>query len=107
MEVQPVGISAAEARQRDERAHGYVQRWKELSPGAGAYMNEGDPTETDWQWAFYGVHYRRLVGIKRRWDPWGLFWARTTVGSEGWEVLSLDGYPAGQNGRLCRVDKGE
>jgi hypothetical protein len=76
-------------------------------PDAGAYMNEGDPAEPDWQWRFYGFHYRRLVGIKMRWDPWGVFWARTTVGSEEWEVVTLDGYPAGQNGRLCRVQEDE
>ncbi|KAK4238606.1 hypothetical protein C8A03DRAFT_33358 [Achaetomium macrosporum] len=103
MEIQPEGISAAEAKRRDERAHGYVARWKELTPGAGAYMNEGDPAETGWQGSFYGGLYGRLVGVKRRWDPWGLFWARTTPGSEAWEVVTRDGYPAGQNGRLCRV----
>jgi FAD/FMN-containing dehydrogenase len=103
MEIQPEGISAAEARRRDEKAHAYVAKWKELTPGAGAYMNEGDPTETEWQESFYGAHYARLVEVKRRWDPWGVFWARTTVGSEAWEVITVDGYPAGQNGRLCRV----
>ncbi|KXX78112.1 6-hydroxy-D-nicotine oxidase [Madurella mycetomatis] len=103
MEVQPASISAVEARARDERVQAYVERWKELTPGAGAYMNEGDPAEKGWQQSFYGAHYRRLLGVKRKWDPWGLFWAQTTVGSEAWEVVSLDGYPAGQNGRLCRV----
>lgn len=103
MEVQPAAIPAAEARARDDRVQAYVARWKELTPGAGAYMNEGDPAEKDWQQSFYGANYRRLLGVKRRWDPWGLFWAQTTVGSEAWEVVSLDGYPAGQNGRLCRV----
>ena len=80
---------------------------QELMPEAGAYMNEGDPAEPNWRWRFYGYHYRRLLGIKRRWDPWGIFWARTTVGSEAWEVLTLDGYPASQNGRLCRVQQDE
>ncbi|KAK4150008.1 hypothetical protein C8A00DRAFT_46504 [Chaetomidium leptoderma] len=103
MEVQPLGLTAAEARKRDERVKGYVGRWQALMPGAGAYMNEGDPAEAEWQGRFFGVHYRRLVGVKRRWDPWGVFWARTTVGSEGWEVQSWDGYPMSQNGRLCRV----
>lgn len=103
MEVQPERLSAAEARARDERVQAYVDRWKALSPGAGAYMNEGDPAEKGWQRSFFGRHYPRLLDIKRRWDPWGVFWATTTVGSEAWEVVSLDGYPAGQNGRLCRV----
>ena len=104
MEEVPAGITAEEARRRDEHAHKYADAIKELTLGAGSYMNEGDPTEGDWQWSFYGHHYRRLLGIKRRRDPWGVFWARTTVGSEEWEVVTEDGYPAGQNGRLCRVE---
>ncbi|KAK4119144.1 FAD-binding domain-containing protein [Parathielavia appendiculata] len=102
-EVQPEGITAEEARGRDARVQAYVDRWQELMPDAGAYMNEGDPAESNWQDRFYGSHYQRLLGIKREWDPWGVFWARTTVGSEEWAVITLDGYPAGQNGRLCRV----
>jgi hypothetical protein len=102
MDVQPEGISAAEARARDARVHAYVQRWKDLTPGAGAYMNEGDPAEIGWKRSFYGKHYAKLLEIKRKWDPWAVFWAQTTVGSEAWEVVSLDDYPAGQNGRLCR-----
>jgi hypothetical protein len=106
MEVQAEGLSAEAARAGDERVQAYVRGWDELMPGVGAYMNEGDPAEGEWQWRFYGSHYRRLMGIKRRWDPWGVFWARTTVGSERWEVVTLDGYPRSQNGRLCRVKGG-
>ncbi|KAK3998045.1 hypothetical protein QBC44DRAFT_346763 [Cladorrhinum sp. PSN332] len=103
MEATPVGITAEEASRLDEHSYKYTDAWKELTPGAGSYMNEGDPAEKDWQWGFYGSHYRRLLGIKRRRDPWGVFWARTTVGSEEWEVATEDGFPGGQNGRLCRV----
>ena len=81
----------------------YVQLLRDVSPGAGSYMNEGDPGEPDWQQAFYGDHYERLLEIKQKYDPWSLFWAPTTVGSEGWEVRSVDGYPNSQNGRLCRT----
>lgn len=105
MEFQPVGITAAQARARDERARSYLDRWRQVTPGAGAYMNEGDPAEPNWQESFFGggQRYTRLLGVKRRYDPWGVFWARTTVGSEGWEVVTEDGYPSSQNGRLCRV----
>ncbi|KAK4160882.1 hypothetical protein QBC43DRAFT_358936 [Cladorrhinum sp. PSN259] len=105
MEATPVNISAGEARQLDEHSYKYTDVWKQLTPGAGSYMNEGDPVEKDWQWSFYGHHYRRLLGIKRRRDPWGVFWARTTVGSEEWEVVTEDGFPGGQNGKLCRVSR--
>lgn len=103
MEVVPVGLSAAQARAADARVQAYVARWQELMPGVGAYMNEGDPAEPEWQARFYGEKYERLLEVKRKWDPWGVFWASTTVGSEGWEVVTADGYPMGQNGRLCRV----
>ncbi|RYP93643.1 hypothetical protein DL770_000275 [Monosporascus sp. CRB-9-2] len=103
MDLQPVGITAAEARDRDAMMQTYMQLLRDVSPGAGSYMNEGDPGEPNWQEAFYGDHYTRLLEIKRGRDPWGLFWAPTTVGSEGWEVQPVDGYPNSQNGRLCRV----
>ncbi|KAK5662481.1 hypothetical protein OQA88_8392 [Cercophora sp. LCS_1] len=103
METQPVGISAKEARERDKRVQIYTDAWREVTPGAGSYMNEGDPMEKGWQQSFFGANYGRLLEMKRKWDPWGVFWAQTTVGSEGWEVKSEDGYPGSQNGRLCRV----
>ncbi len=103
MEVQPTGLSAAQAKTRDAQAEKYLDLWRAVSPGSGAYMNEGDPGEPNWQQSFYGDKYDRLLEIKRKWDPWGLFWAPTTVGSEGWEVRTSDGYPCSQNGRLCRA----
>ncbi|KAI1075204.1 hypothetical protein F5B20DRAFT_585609 [Whalleya microplaca] len=104
MDVQPAGLSAAQARDRDTLMQGYMELLRRVSPGAGAYMNEGDPGEPDWQQAFFGRNYPRLLEVKRAWDPWGVFWAPTTVGSEGWAVEPLDGYPNSQNGRLCQID---
>jgi hypothetical protein len=103
MEVQPVGISAQEARDRDARIKQYTDLWRELTPTPGAYLNEGDPTEPNWQQAFFGNKYQKLLDIKQKRDPWGLFWAQTTVGSEVWEVITSDGYPGSQNGKLCRA----
>ncbi|KAI1385796.1 FAD-binding domain-containing protein [Hypoxylon trugodes] len=89
---------------RDTLMQGYMDLLRGVSPNAGSYMNEGDPGEPNWQQAFYGSHYPRLLRIKRSRDPWGLFWAPTTVGSEGWAVRPADGVYAGsQNGRLCRT----
>jgi hypothetical protein len=106
MDVQPNGLTAQEAIDRDSLMQGYMKRLRDVSPGAGSYMNEGDPGEPDWQQAFYGDHYGRLLTIKQKWDPLGVFWAPTTVGSEGWVVQVVDGYPNSQNGRLCRVAAG-
>ncbi|KAK8081695.1 fad binding domain-containing protein [Apiospora saccharicola] len=64
----------------------------------------GDPGEPGWQQAFFGSNYERLLEVKKTWDPWQLFWAPTTVGSEGRAVGAVDGYPNSQNGRLCRSE---
>ncbi|KAK2591115.1 hypothetical protein QQS21_011203 [Conoideocrella luteorostrata] len=65
-----------------------------ITPGGGAYLNEADINQPDWQQAFYGANYARLLKTKRRYDSDGIFWGRTTVGSERWEVAA--------DGRLCK-----
>ncbi|KAJ5918308.1 FAD linked oxidase N-terminal [Penicillium verhagenii] len=76
--------------------------WRATCPDSGAYMSESDISEPNFQQAFYGTNYDRLYKLKQRYDPTFLFYAPTGVGSENWEVQSLDGLPD-QNGRLCRV----
>ncbi|OAX85248.1 hypothetical protein ACJ72_00370 [Emergomyces africanus] len=71
----------------------WVPILKALEPGKmGAYLNEADSHEADFQESFWGGNYRRLYAIKRKWDPTGLFISRRGVGSEDWDD---DG--------LCRV----
>jgi len=53
-----------------------------------AYMNEADFREAHWQKVLYGENYARLLKVKRKYDPEGLLYAVTAVGSEGWEVKS-------------------
>ncbi|KAL4941180.1 hypothetical protein BDV06DRAFT_223336 [Aspergillus oleicola] len=67
------------------------------SPGeeAGAYLNEADWNQPDWQSAFYGSNYNRLLAIKNKYDPGQILSARTAVGSERWVER--------EDGRLCRV----
>ncbi|KXH67048.1 hypothetical protein CSAL01_06493 [Colletotrichum salicis] len=78
-----------------------LQPWREASPGAGAYLNEADINEPNWQQAFYGSNYDCLYQLKQKYDPWGLFYATTAVGSEDWHITDqLEHYPT-QNGRLC------
>lgn len=76
---------------------------RELSPGGGAYANEADVNEQDWQESFWGDNYPRLLELKRKFDPRGLFYVHHGVGSEGWEVRDGDAGVQTQNGRLCRV----
>jgi FAD/FMN-containing dehydrogenase len=39
----------------------------------GAYQNFTDRSQEDWQHAYYGQNFDRLVEIKRSWDPENLF----------------------------------
>jgi FAD/FMN-containing dehydrogenase len=58
---------------------------RDATPGAGAYGNEADYFEADWQRSFWGANYQRLLAIKRRYDPDGLFFCHHCVGSEARE----------------------
>ncbi|KAL4892468.1 hypothetical protein BDV59DRAFT_180015 [Aspergillus ambiguus] len=51
----------------------------------GAYLNEADPHETDFQASFWGKNYPRLYELKQKWDPTGLFIVNRGVGSEDWD----------------------
>ncbi|PWY82102.1 FAD binding domain protein [Aspergillus heteromorphus CBS 117.55] len=68
-----------------------------LTPEGGAYLNEADPNQPDWQWTFYRDNYDRLNAIKNRYDPKHIFYGLKAVGSEVWEEMG--------DGRLCRADR--
>lgn len=53
-----------------------------VAPDAGTYVNESDYFQTDWQNAFWGANYSRLLSIKQRFDPEGIFTVHHGVGSE-------------------------
>lgn len=67
---------------------------RDLTPNGGTYMNEADVYGVDFQKSFYGANYDRLLSIKKKYDPQGLFYATTAVGSEAWTRQD--------NGRLCK-----
>jgi FAD/FMN-containing dehydrogenase len=52
------------------------------TPGAGSYVNETDYFEPNWQEAFWGENYPKLLAIKRKYDPDGFFVCHHCVGSE-------------------------
>jgi FAD/FMN-containing dehydrogenase len=66
-----------------------MQTVYKVVPGAGAYVSESDYFLRDWQRAFWGSNYTRLLGVKQRYDPDGLFTVHHGVGSEAW---SADGF---------------
>ena len=83
---------------------GDMQRWRNISPGAGSYLNEADRFEPNFGEAFWGRNYPRLLKIKAKLDPWDVFYATTAVGSERWKLDSPGGL-LNENGKLCRVGK--
>lgn len=73
-----------------------TQKLRALSPDTGAYFNEADSRERDWQASFFANNYGRLLEIKREVDPRNVLWCRGCVGSEAYVE---------QDGRLCRASK--
>jgi hypothetical protein len=68
-----------------------------LSPNPAAYLNEANFKRSNWQQEFYGTNYPKLLSIKNKYDPNGIFWGPTVVGSEAWENT--------EDGRLCKSRK--
>lgn len=64
------------------------------TPNSAVYSNEGDINEPEWQDAFWGPVYPRLVKIKEKYDKDRVFWTKATPGSEKWELVDE---------RLCRA----
>ena len=57
---------------------------RRVVPEVASYVAESDYFEADWQRAFWGANYPRLLAVKRRYDPEGLFYVHHGVGSEDW-----------------------
>ncbi|TFY79238.1 hypothetical protein EWM64_g4777 [Hericium alpestre] len=64
-----------------------IQPLRELGPipAGGQYLNEPDFLEPDWQGAYWGSHYPRLLAIKKAIDPHDLFIVFKGVNSEQWD----------------------
>lgn len=88
----------------DDLTYVWLAKWRDLTPGSGAYLSESDYIEPDFQHSFWGDNYDRLYDIKQKYDPTGLFFAQNAVGSEDWALdeFILGNLPS-QAGRLCRV----
>lgn len=66
-----------------------------VTPGSGAYMNEADFRQKNWESTFFGDNYQRLLSIKNKYDQSNLFYVLKGVGSEVWDVAA--------DGRMCRA----
>lgn len=82
---------------QDQITNEFLPQLAKLMPNGAAYLNEADYQASDFQHLFYGEQYPRLLSTKHKYDPEGLFYAKTAVGSEKWAEMS--------DGRLCRDPK--
>lgn len=62
---------------------------RQIAPNTGSYVSESNYFEKDWQNSFWGGNYEKLVKVKKKYDPDGLFFVHHGVGSEAW---SEDGF---------------
>lgn len=74
----------------------FIPSLERLAPTSGAYLNEADFRQPNWQTAFYGANYAKLLSIKNKYDPKHLLYALGAVGSDYWTVS-----PTG--GRMCKA----
>ena len=79
----------ASARRDAARIDQATDELRTVAPGTDAYLAESSYFQADWQRAYWGANYPRLLAAKQRYDPDGLFFVRHGVGSEGW---SEDGF---------------
>ncbi|GKT89449.1 FAD binding domain-containing protein [Colletotrichum tofieldiae] len=84
-------MEAAQRRMTEE----FMPLIQSVTPGSASYMNEADFRQPDWQNAFFGSNYAKLLSIKKKWDPESLFYVLKGVGSEAWNVAP--------NGQMCRA----
>ncbi|MEO9191973.1 MAG: FAD-binding oxidoreductase [Acetobacteraceae bacterium] len=79
----------ATSRRRANAVSQAMDEMLKLVPDAGSYVSESDFFNKNWQQAFWGSNYKRLAGVKKAYDPAGLFFVHHGVGSEEW---SADGF---------------
>jgi len=62
---------------------------RRIAPDSGSYVSESNYFNRGWQREYWGGNYARLLAIKSKVDPEGLFFVHHGVGSESW---SADGF---------------
>jgi len=58
--------------------------FRQQAPNGGTYCSESNYFEEGFQQAYWGDNYARLLEIKKKYDPNGLFIVHNGVGSEQW-----------------------
>lgn len=100
VDMTPAGWKAADDALNKE----VMDPLRDITPAGGAYGNEANIGEPNWQQAFWGDNYPKLLELKREYDPTELFYVHHGVGSEGW-VVRDNGIVGVQStdGPLCRT----
>lgn len=73
-----------------------VAAMRAIAPDTGCYMNEADRLDPSYLTDFYGAVLPKLQAAKEKYDPAGVFYCPTCVGSDAWRKDS--------QGRLCKVE---
>jgi FAD/FMN-containing dehydrogenase len=81
--------SVEEGRKAAQRIDKSIEHLRAVAPDGGAYVSESNYFEKNWHQAYWGRNYSRLLEIKRKYDPDGLFIVHNGVGSDQW---SADGF---------------
>jgi Berberine and berberine like len=79
-------VRAAETTFRDKQVSIFE---KIAGADGGAYSNEAEVLERDFQHVFYGPNHPRMTAIKHQYDSYDLFIVGAGVGSERWDRLGL------------------
>jgi FAD/FMN-containing dehydrogenase len=79
----------AAGRRHAEAIDKAMSEVRKLVPSAASYINESNFFDEGWRESFWGPNYARLLAVKDKYDPDGLFFGHHCVGSERW---SADGF---------------
>ncbi|KLO17643.1 FAD-binding domain-containing protein [Schizopora paradoxa] len=85
--VSPAGVEAIKQQMTHQLVPILVKMTNETD--SGAYSNEADVREPDFQTTFFGINYPKLKSIKEKYDPNGLFIVQAGVGSEDWDTAGV------------------
>jgi Berberine and berberine like len=77
------------ARKHADAIQNAMNEVRKLLPNVGSYVAEGNFFDEAWRESFWGSNYVRLLAVKGKYDPEGLFFVHHGVRSERW---SADGF---------------